>query len=276
MASKTHESGKFSLLNDDLLGLILTRIKLKDDRKSCSEVCKQWLRVEGLSHSSLVVLRPHYFLITSLARFPNLVKFETRKPLSDADLEFLAKSCPKLETVKLNWCQRDGDGGFMSLGKECPKLAGVSVFGKGRVGDSGVAALALLHCAANRLKCLCYLGSNSLISDEALEAIGSASSCSIDILELIDCRNVTDRGLRFLADGYTYLTNFERIVVAVSTIQTLKMLKLEGHWDASERTMFALTRNYNDYTLLSWEAIKAIRGPNLRYIRLKAGNISDV
>ncbi|KAL6132057.1 hypothetical protein ACLB2K_070428 [Fragaria x ananassa] len=197
MALKTPESGKVSWLNDDLLGLILTRIEVKDDRKSCSEVCKQWLRVEGLSHSSVVVLHPHDFLITALARFPNLVKFETWKPMSDTDLEFLAQACPKLETIKMNWrdeygvdCGVMSERGLRALGNGCPKLAKVCVFGEGRIGAYGVAVL--LHYAAN-LKCLC-LGGNSLISDEALEAIGSAL-CFIDTLKLKDSRNITDRGL---------------------------------------------------------------------------------
>lgn len=82
----------------------------------------------------------------------------------------------------------------------------------------------------------------------------SSKMCSLDHLELSLC----DKQI---------LTDIA--VVDVSTIQTLKMLKLDGHWDVSEqRTMSALTRNYNNYTMLSsavscadvtWEAIKAIR-----------------
>ncbi|KAM5557417.1 hypothetical protein ABKV19_024675 [Rosa sericea] len=324
MALQTQESGKISLLNDDLLGLILTRVKVKGDRKSCSEVCKQWLRVEGLRHSSLVVLQRHDFVISALTRFPNLTKFETWKPMTDTDLEFLAKACPQLKITKFSWRQEDGDGGAMSekglraLGNGCPKLAGVWVSGEGRVGDSGVGVL--VHCAAN-LKCLC-LGGNSLISDEALEAIGSASSCSIGILKLVDCCNITDRGLGFLANGNTsqtlkklILVRCDRITdtgivllsskmcslellelslgakqrftdiagVAISAIQTLKVLNLDGRWDVSNRTIFALGENCRNLRKIrfkgfsrvnvTWDALSAIRGPYLTSIDLEGGDI---
>ncbi|KAL6123199.1 hypothetical protein ACLB2K_075721 [Fragaria x ananassa] len=191
--------------------------------------------------------------------------------------EFLAQACPKLETIKLNWrheygvdCGVMSERGLRALGNGCPKLTKVCVFGEGRVGASGVAVL--LHNAAN-LKCLC-LGGNSLISDEALEAIGSAL-CFIDTLKLEDCCNITDRGLGFLASGNTSQTlrklilvgchritdtgivhlsanmrileilglsfGAEQLVtetagVAISAIQTLKVLKFDGRWDVSSPT----------------------------------------
>ncbi|KAL6124099.1 hypothetical protein ACLB2K_076614 [Fragaria x ananassa] len=224
MALETQESGKVSWLSDDLVGRILTRIEVKDDRKSFSEVCKQWLRVEGLSRSSLVVLHRHDFLITALTRFPNVVKFKTWKPITDTDLEFLAKTCPQLETIKLKWRQKDGDGGVITerglraLGNGCPKLAEVRY-----LGDSGVAVL--LDCAVN-LKCLC-LGRNSLISDESFEALGSASLCSLDTLKLKDCDNITDRVLGFLASGNTSQT-LRKLIVRCHRITDTGIALLSG------------------------------------------------
>ncbi|KAL6181751.1 hypothetical protein ACLB2K_048400 [Fragaria x ananassa] len=166
--------GIFSSLHDDLVGLIINKVKDKQDRKSFSEVCKQWFKLE--------VCQTH------------------------TDLEFIAQTCPKIESVGIECRDEKLEGGVLSpkglhaLGEGCPKLFVVDIVGRKAIGNSGV--VEFLHSAHN-LDALGMLD-NELISDEALKGIGCTSS--ISILDLIHCHNITDEGLAFLANGSTSRT----------------------------------------------------------------------
>ncbi|KAG6624811.1 hypothetical protein CIPAW_16G053300 [Carya illinoinensis] len=82
-------------------GLILNWVDDPYARKSLSVVCKQWLRVEGLTRLSIRVLDLDSFR-GFLPRFPNLVNFECSRRITDDDLRFLAQTCPKIEALNLN------------------------------------------------------------------------------------------------------------------------------------------------------------------------------
>ena len=104
-----------SFLNDDVVGLIVNKVNDEDDRKSFSEVCKQWFKVEGLSRSSLK-LRPdrsHF----PLSRFPNIVDLVVWGPII-TDIELIARSFPKLESIDIKFHddQQSDDG---ILGPKC-------------------------------------------------------------------------------------------------------------------------------------------------------------
>ncbi|KAL6212682.1 hypothetical protein ACLB2K_017900 [Fragaria x ananassa] len=291
-----------SMLNDDLLAQILNKVDQEEGRKSFSEVCKQWLTVERLSRTSLRVCRP-MFPLDLLTKFPNLVDFRTTReltkkrkrrnkqawfyPPTDTRLEFIAKTCPKLQTYMASFfetrhVQSDGHlgtKGLRALAIGCPKLSRLMFQGSWVVGNAGVDALLQ---SAHNLKSL-HLDANSLISDHAFRATGSSS---ITTLELTYCPNVTDVGLGFLANGSTSktlrklvlercrgitdtgiqllvnlrslehleLTGFNQVTdiggVAISTIQTLRELKLSAIWKLSDRTFFALAENCRNLEVL--------------------------
>ncbi|KAL6177873.1 hypothetical protein ACLB2K_049394 [Fragaria x ananassa] len=203
------KSGIFSSLSDDLLGLVINKVKDKRDRKSFSEVCKQWFKVEGLDRSKLI----HYvndpgFSLSGLTRFPNIVTLWLLGCNTHPDLELIAQTCHKVESIMIE-CRDEkqtGDGGVLSpkglcaLGEGCPKLSHVEIMGLNAIGNSGV--IELVHSAHN-LESLVLLN-NKLISDEALRGIGSTSS--ISILQLMGCDSITDEGLSFLANGSTSKT----------------------------------------------------------------------
>ncbi|KAL6182889.1 hypothetical protein ACLB2K_044301 [Fragaria x ananassa] len=210
------KSGIFSSLSDDLLGLVINKVKDKRDRKSFSEVCKQWFKVEGLDRSKLILyVNDPGSSLSVLTRFPNIVTLWLLGCNTHPDLEFVAQTCPRIERIMIE-CRDEkqtGDGGVLNpeglcgLGEGCPRLSHVEIMGLNAIGNSGV--VELVHSAHN-LESLVLLN-NKLISNEALRGIGSASS--ISILQLIRCDNVTDEGLAFLANG--------------STSKTLKKLNLE-------------------------------------------------
>ncbi|XP_062029011.1 F-box/LRR-repeat protein 3-like [Rosa rugosa] len=291
------KSGKISVLSDDLLGLILNHVPNKDDRKSFSEVCKQWLRVEGLNRSSLCFDKPEIPL-AALTRFPNLVHFETWKLTTDTDLKFIAQTCPQIEVTNYG-SHFLGRKGLWALGNGCPRLSKVSLFGN-RIGNAAVFALVNSAHSLTSLEFRC----NCFISDPVLRAIGSATY--ITTLEFTSCCNITDLGLGFLANGCVSKT-LKRLVleeikgitdtgvellrkmcsleqlnvsyrlsnhwpqlkitdiggVAISAIQTLKELRLclEGISDA---TIVALAENCINLEILDLKGCHEVRGDGIR------------
>ncbi|XP_050365719.1 uncharacterized protein LOC126784290 [Argentina anserina] len=270
--------GKASFLCDEELALILTKVLDPSDRKSFSQVCKQWLRVDGLNRSSIRFLRPDFLRLT-LSRFPNLVVFETPNSISDTDLEFISQTCPKIEVLNLNLVTTSLDLGLKCLGlpalaNGCPKLSKVILTGRSSITDQISVSL------VNLVKNLTYLdlGCCLEVSDKSLEAIGFGSS--ISYLSLEWCCQITDKGLGFLVNGscsktlktlilawceritdagvvhlkemqcleHLNLANCGRKItdtggVAISAISTLKKLSLVALVKVTDRTIVALAEN---------------------------------
>ncbi|CAN6441197.1 unnamed protein product [Victoria cruziana] len=195
-------------IGDDELGMVLKRVSNKSDRIACSQVCRQWLRVEGLMRTHLKVLDPN-LLHSFLPRFPNLVALEVGKVLPDVDLEFIGETCPNLQMLNLNLKQTctgsdateehdyDGitDDGICSVAGRCQGLKKVYLRRRKGIGNAGVISL-MKHCTdITRLD----LSWCSMISDEALESLGAASS--LQALNLHGCSLITDRGLTSLTTG---------------------------------------------------------------------------
>ncbi|KAL9443188.1 hypothetical protein AB3S75_016530 [Citrus x aurantiifolia] len=200
-----------STLGDDELSLILNRINDSNDRNSFSLVCKRWLRVEGQTRLSIRVIEPDS-LHNFLPRFPNLRSFESTRFLSNAHLQFVAKTCPKIQIFNVNLKETRqvfdefsnlsdsddvGDEGFCAIANGCPNLRRVSLRRRKSVGNVGV--ISIVNKSAQSLTNL-DLGRCSLISDQALEAIGTLRT--IRVLNLDCCSLITDRGLAFLASGH--------------------------------------------------------------------------
>ncbi|KAF8036069.1 hypothetical protein BT93_C1918 [Corymbia citriodora subsp. variegata] len=198
-----------SVLGFDELSLILQRVSEVDDRKSFSEVCKQWLRVEGLNRFKIRVLEPD-LMRRFLPRFPNIVQFECWKLITDSDADFVARTCLKIETLDLSYkppgdpsgefggasfVDDFGNDGLCALASGCPRVSKVLLRKRKNVKDLGVVSL------VERAKNLTTLdlGWCSLITDQSLEAIGRANC--IRTLNLEGCCMISDSGLAHLASG---------------------------------------------------------------------------
>ncbi|KAG1335311.1 F-box/LRR-repeat protein 2 [Cocos nucifera] len=195
-------------LGDDMLGLVLKRITDRRDRKSCSEVSRQWTRVEGLTRTYLRALEPAS-MPSFLPRFPNLVTLETGKRIPDFSLEIVARTCPNLRTLNLNvhlnlTVAREfedlalddvSDNGLRAVAAGCQRLMNVTLRRRKGIGDVGVIALA---GNARNLSVLDMSWCDS-ITNEALSAITTLSS--LTVLCLQGCAMVTDLGLSYLAIG---------------------------------------------------------------------------
>ncbi|KAK9921415.1 hypothetical protein M0R45_029925 [Rubus argutus] len=310
-----------SVLGEDELGLILNWVSDPDDRKSFSQVCKQWWRVAGLNQSTIRVLEPDA-IIHLIPRFPNLLAFETSKWITDTEIEFLAQICPRLEVINLNFktprqisyefvqayegsMLRDVSGqGLCALANGCPKLSKVLLRRRNKTGDAGLVPL------VNKALYLTHLdlGYCSSITDQTLEAVGSASS--ISILNLQGCSLITDCGLSFLANGSCSKTIKELVLaecdritdlgvsllkqmccleelnlcdcgpkvtdiggVEIAAIHALKKLDLSWLVNVSDPTIVALAENCLNLEALDLTGCELVTGAGIRafssHIRLK-------
>ncbi|KAI3468204.1 hypothetical protein Pfo_024867, partial [Paulownia fortunei] len=193
-------------LSDDLLSLILNKIEGANDRKSFSQVCKQWLRLEGLHRSTLQVFEAH-LLPNFLPRFPNLLRFQASTAICNSFIRFLASTCPRLQVLNLNYketgdrcCENVGkddfdDEGLCDIARGCCDLRTVSLRRRSGIGNFGVVSLGGFSRNLRNLD----LGWCRKVSDEALESIGGLNY--LEVLNLQGCWLITDVGLAFLAKG---------------------------------------------------------------------------
>ncbi|KAK4419949.1 hypothetical protein Salat_2407800 [Sesamum alatum] len=168
-------------LGDDLLSLILNKIEIDDpnDRNSLAQVCKQWLRVEGLQRSSLRVFETN-FLPNFLPRFPNLVKLHVSAAISNSLIQFVVNTCPRIQVLNLNYRQKGDfagenvetddfdDEGLREIAEGCCDLEAIVLRRRVGIGNRGVASLGEFSRNLRNLD----LRWCRKVSDEALESIG--------------------------------------------------------------------------------------------------------
>ncbi|XP_042491255.1 uncharacterized protein LOC122071056 [Macadamia integrifolia] len=173
---------------DDELGLVLKRVIDRNDRKSCAQVCNQWLRVEGLTRLALRILEPE-LLRKFLLRFPNLITLEAAGEITNSDLELIAETCPDLRLLNLNLRQTQrvldefeelgpndvGDDGVCAVAIRCPALTKVFLRRRSRIGNVGVVDLIKSSQNLSTLD----LAKCTKITDQALEAIEAATSLRV-------------------------------------------------------------------------------------------------
>ncbi|XP_059639105.1 uncharacterized protein LOC132281418 [Cornus florida] len=216
---------------DDVLGLILNWVDNPNDRKSFSEVCKHWYKVEGLHRSSLQVFEPN-LLPNFLPRFPNLVSLKSIKVITNTQIKFIAKTCPNIEVLNLNY-KRTHDGfrdipawddvdgyGICEIAMGCPNLAELYLRRRCQVRNFGVISIVNL---ARNLTTLDLAGCNR-IADEALKAIGNANS--LQVLSLQGCWLITDMGLALLASGSLSRTLRKLVIAECDRITDIGVLHL--------------------------------------------------
>ncbi|KAL6216741.1 hypothetical protein ACLB2K_009960 [Fragaria x ananassa] len=275
---------EISELNDDLIGHILKRVSEPGGRKRFSQVCKQWLKVEGQTRTSLNLLRLS-FLRRVLPRFPNLVSFRTGGSfLEEADLEFIAKTCPNLETIDLN--TEEFESRSLST-NGLSKLSKVSVRGRCRVDT-----VRWLHKLAHDNLTYLDLGYCWFVDETAAEAIGQLCTC----LSYLNLRysNVSDNGLRLLAHG-SCSKAIKTLVLAkcyhitdsglahLRNMQCLEELDLEGNVLTDTGVIAAISGNQSLQKLnLSWLRNVSDRSmvfvaencPNLKFLDLRGTRVT--
>ncbi|KAK4730161.1 hypothetical protein R3W88_023149 [Solanum pinnatisectum] len=221
-------------LGDDVLASIMSRVHGSACRRSISQVCKQWLRIEGLTRSSVRVFESN-LLLNFLPRFPNLLKFDTSEEITNTHLEILAEKCPRIQILNLNFKKKNrfyderdeslilddfDENGLCFIAMGCSHLNTVSLRKRSGVGDAGVVSL------VSFLPKLIYLDLSfcDKVSDEALRVIGSVSS--LKYLNLQGCWLVSDAGLKSLTGGPLRMTLKKLILAECDRITDCGVLSL--------------------------------------------------
>ncbi|XP_010254010.1 PREDICTED: F-box/LRR-repeat protein 20-like [Nelumbo nucifera] len=266
-------------LGDDEIGLVLSRVFDLNDRKSCALVCKQWLRVEGLTRSSLRVLEPK-LLHKFLPRFPNLATFGAGRGITDTDLEFVAQTCPNLRVLNLNLRQTKrvleefdalglddvGDDGISAVATGCRSLAKVCLRRRRGIGNVGVITLIKSSqnlTALDLTKC-------EKVTDQALEAIGAATS--LQVLNLQGCSLVTDWGLASLATGSSSRTLKKLVLAECDQITDVGVSLLQQMYQLEELNLAECGPKVTDVGGVAIAAIHTLERLDFSWLI----NISDV
>ncbi|XP_023729861.1 uncharacterized protein LOC111877580 [Lactuca sativa] len=195
-------------LGDDELISIFKRINNPDDRRSFSQVSKQFLKLACSRLTNLHIAFPD-LLYDILPESPNLVTFECHKPLSNTHMKLLAHSCPKLRYMNLSLekntdSQADSmievdfdNNGLCEVTNACKNLYYVSLSRRLHVGDVEVTSLVR---SSKNLAVLDLSGCVS-VTDESLKAIAETTSW-LRVLNLQGCYLITDLGLKYLSNGH--------------------------------------------------------------------------
>lgn len=123
--------------------------------------------------------------------------------IQNADVEYVARMCPNLTTLRLNDCDIT-DESLFALSQNCPQLLSLNVAYCSAITNAGVVAL------SQGCRQLMYLNLSDCekITDNGVIAL--AQGCpQLTSLYLQCCENITDAGVIALAQGCPQLLSFE-------------------------------------------------------------------
>ncbi|XP_052197744.1 F-box protein At1g47056-like [Diospyros lotus] len=192
------------------------------DRKSCSLVCKRWLRVEGQSRhrlaldarSELLSIVPSLF-----SRFDAVTKLALRCDrrsisIDDDTLILISFRCSNLTRLKLRGCRQLTDVGLAALAKNCKGLKKLSC-GSCVFWVKGMNAL-LDHCS-----------NLEEISVKRLRGIHDGGATDELVGPGIACSSLKTICLKELYNGQC----FAPLIIGAKNLRTLKLLRCLGDWD---------------------------------------------
>ncbi|XP_061340001.1 F-box protein SKIP2-like [Gastrolobium bilobum] len=193
------------------------------DRKSCSVVCRRWLRVDGESRHRLSLNAQAEvldFVPSLFARFDSVTKLALRcdrrsTSINDDALILISLRCKSLVRLKLRGCREVTEIGMAGLGKNCKNLKKLSC-GSCTFGAKGVYA-AIDHCTVlEELSVKRLRGVEDGVTELMGPAVASSSSSSLKSI----C-------LKELVNGQS----FAPLIIGSKKLRTLKLIRCLGDWD---------------------------------------------
>lgn len=168
----------------------------------------------------------HFFLL----RNPKLLHLNmpSMQQVSNATLKIVAAHCRNIELLNINWCTNCDNRGLLKVVQSCPNLTDLRISEVRGLDDT---ELALELYKRNNLERLIMAGCDSL-TDDALEIMVQGVEPKVDILtdrvivpprrwrhlDISECRQLTDRGVKALAHNVPF-------------IEGLKLCKVSGLTD---------------------------------------------
>lgn len=221
-------------LSDDLLACVLSYLPNSKDRAAFTQVCKRWCALEGVLH-----LRTRFpggkqladHVGRAINRFPHLVEVSideravkkgfwrrgnASKGVIDVAMRQLVASCKLLEKLNFYSCTSLTDRTLQFVVGECPSLRSLRLVRCDKVGRSyrkrfkpgtlelepqSESQFGSPHFATACTKNLAQLNLfGTGIDDAGVAAIGRYCK-GLERLSLAGCHDVTDAGLKLLAEG---------------------------------------------------------------------------
>lgn len=271
-------------LNDDVLALMLEKVEGSQHRRSCAQVNRQWLRIEGVTRRHLRILSPE-LAVRSIHRYPSITSLEGIQGMRDADLAAVSRHCPSLQVLNLalprpqhateDYCYSLAnpgdeydvitDEGLEAVANGCSNLKNLKLRWRLKVGDHGLTALAK--------KCL-FLEHVDLsfckgITDDSLKALSSLSGLKTLILR--GCWQFGDVGLGYLASGPSKTSLDNLFLRDCGHLTDLALQKLQTCSSLTTLCLAECGPRFTDFGLSSLGLIPALTNLDLSWL----SNLTD-
>ncbi|GAB2282649.1 Putative VIER F-box protein 2 [Dionaea muscipula] len=222
-------------LPDECLAYIFLTLS-SGDRKSCSLVCKRWLKVEGQSRQRLS-LNAQSELISDIpalfTRFDSVTKLALRCDrrsfsIEDDALVLVSLRCRNLTRLKLRGCRQITDLGITAFAQNCKNLKKLSC-GSCDFGTKGLNSV-LEHCS--------LLEELSLKRLRGLNDHVGGAAAVVAFEPISPGQHGAAKSLRSicLKELYNWQV-FGPLVVGAKNLRSLKLIKCMGDWDSVLESM---------------------------------------
>ncbi|CAH1773532.1 unnamed protein product [Owenia fusiformis] len=169
---------KRGLLNDDNLGLILTKSVVTLDLSECD--------VSDIGLEKIAVC-------TQLRKLDLNSAKESRTTITSNGVSVIAAACHNLQVVYLRRCLTMTDPGVVALATNCPRLRELNIGGCTQITDVS------LHALANCKYLECINIANTDITDNGVIALAMGSCAkALKEVHMDHCKNITDESIEGL------------------------------------------------------------------------------
>ncbi|XAR74026.1 hypothetical protein NMG60_11008178 [Bertholletia excelsa] len=219
--SPMEDEDYISVLPDECLACVFQFLSSRD-RKSCSLVCRGWLRVEGESRHRLSLnarSEISNLIEPLLTRFDAVTKLALRcdrrfVSIDDEALVLISLRCRNLTRLKLRGCREITDLGMAAFARNCKVLKKFSC-GSCVFGVKGMSAV------------LNYCSSLEELSVKRLRGINDGFSAPDPIGPGMAALSLKIICLKDLYNGQC----FEPLIIGAKNLRTLKLQRCLGDWD---------------------------------------------
>ncbi|KAK7386407.1 hypothetical protein VNO78_26619 [Psophocarpus tetragonolobus] len=200
------------------------------DRKSCSTVCRRWLRVDGENRQRLSLnakVNLVDFVPSLFSRFDSVTKLALRcdrksTSISDDALILISLRCRNLLRLKLRGCREVTEIGMAGVARNCKNLKKLSC-GSCAFGAKGVYALVNNSTVLEEISIKRLRGVDNVNDNDGAELVPLHVTFS----------SLKSICLKELVNGHC----FAPLIIGSKKLQTLKLIRCLGDWDMTLETV---------------------------------------
>ncbi|KAL1971091.1 hypothetical protein VTN77DRAFT_42 [Rasamsonia byssochlamydoides] len=243
----------------NLRGCVQLREKWLSDGERISNICRNVVNfsLEGCRIDKTAI---HYFLL----RNPRLeyINISGLSTVSNSAMKIIAQSCPHLKTLNVSWCSNVNSKGLKRIVESCPELRDLRAGEIRGFDDEGFMEALFKRNTLERL-----IMHRTDVTDQSLKVLIHGTNPEIDVLtdrpivpprefkhlDLHQCSNLTDHGVRSLAHNVPFLQGLQlsqcseltddSIIEVVRTTPRLTHLELEDLDKITNNTLMELAKS---------------------------------